>query len=120
MIIAPVRETIPAGRRSYGSSIGDLQAAVAQRLGDMGAGDAVLPLQVGERAGDAQHAMVTARRKLQHVDGFAEERHAVRARTRDLCQEFAVGLRVRADALAVETRTLNAARLGDAGGDLSP
>src|ERR671920_1785327 len=46
---------------------------VAERLGDIDAGDLVAPVEIGKRAGDPQHAMESARRKRHDLGRLAQK-----------------------------------------------
>ena len=93
--------------------------AVAERFGDVDAADLLAPAEVGDGAGDAQHAVVAARRQPHRRRGVGEQLacparrgwrcgRAVRRRLRRWCAPRAPLKRLR----------LHRARLGDARGDL--
>jgi hypothetical protein len=54
------------------------QRAVRQRLGQMQAADFFRAVEVGEGAGDAQHAMIAARRQPHGFGGVAQQPGALR------------------------------------------
>ena len=61
---------------SHGRAGRDLvgERPVGQRLGEMHAADLLGAVEIGERARDAQHAMIAARREPHRVGGIADQR----------------------------------------------
>src|SRR5579859_3594669 len=96
------------------------ERAIGQRFGEMQPGDVVGAVEIGERAGDAQHAMIAARGKAHGLGGIAQQFLALRVGLGDVFQQrsrrFRVGADVRQAGLRV-TLELDVARGRDAGGD---
>lgn len=77
------------------------------------------PGQIGERAADAQHAVVAARREAHRVGGLREQLAAGLVGRRDRLEQLAVGLGIGADAVVIGIAfRLDPARGGDARGDV--
>src|SRR5262249_18322359 len=70
------------------------QRPVGQGFGEVKATDLFGAVEIGERAGDAQHAMIAARRKAHGLGGVAQELLALRVRPRDLFQKRGRRLRI--------------------------
>ena len=64
-------------------------AAIAERFGDVDAGNGVRGVEIGEGAGDAEHAMETARRELQLFRCLAQQGDALRVRAGNVFQQAA-------------------------------
>ena len=79
-------------------------------------------VEIGEGAGDAEHAVISARRELEALGGIEKKFLPLGIGRRDLIEELAVGLGVGADAAlrgeCCEALHLTRARLGDARGDI--
>ncbi len=60
----------------------------------MHAADLLGAVEIGERAGDPQHAVITARRQVHGVCGVAQQRHAGGIGMRYLLQHWAGSLRI--------------------------
>jgi hypothetical protein len=108
----------PGGIAQQLRSKRDLQSAITQGLGDVGARHRFAGFEVGERAGDSQHPMVSAGRELKRLDGFFQEGQPVGVGPGDRFQKFSVGFGVGADRVAGVARALNVACGGDPGGNL--
>ncbi len=55
-------------------------------------------VEIGEGAGDAEHAVISARRELEALGGIEKKFLPLRIGGGDLVEELAVGLRVGTDA----------------------
>lgn len=97
-------------------------AAIGQRFGDVQACDGRRCVEIGERARNAQHAMIAACRELEPVGGLGEEVPAGGLGCRQFLQQFAVelGVAMRAALLGhvLDAVRLDAARGGDADRDV--
>jgi hypothetical protein len=85
------------------------------------AADLVVALEVGERARDAQDAVIAARRQAHGVGGLAQQGEAGLLGPGDLLEQLAVGLGIGAQmrqAEGGEAALLAGAGGGDTGGDL--
>src|SRR5262245_42286377 len=94
--------------------------AVAQGLDDVKAADALLAVEIGERARDAQDTMIAARRQHHRIRGLMQDAQARLVRRRYLIEKRAVGLPIGGKigkAELRETLTLALACLGDTGRD---
>ena len=76
----------------------EMHPPVARRFGGVEAGHGAGAVEVGQRAGDAEDAVVTAGRKLDLVGDLGQEALAVRIRRGRSLQDLAVGLGVEAEA----------------------
>ena len=63
-----------AASRHAARRTSSVKRAIGECLGEMDAADFVGAVEVGERAGHPQHAMIAARRKPHGVGGFAQQR----------------------------------------------
>jgi hypothetical protein len=77
-------------------------AAEGEGLGDVGAVDLGLAVQVGDGAGDAQHPVVAARGQLQALGGAKEELAPGGIGGRDPVEQLALGLGVGAQRLLAQ------------------
>ena len=88
----------------------------------MHAADFLGAVEIGQRARDAQHAMITARRQAHGIGRIAQQREPGIVGARDVFQDRTIGLRIDPDIGEPElsiARGLDVARAGDAGGDLA-
>ena len=60
--------------------------AIGQSLRQMHAADFVGAVEIGERARNAQHAMIAARREPHRIGGFAQQRKSAAVRPRHIFQ----------------------------------
>src|SRR6266571_3827295 len=98
------------------------QRPVRQRLGEVDATDVFRAVEVGERARDAQHAVIAARGEPHRLGGVAQQFQPGGVRLGDLLEHGALRLRVGAHARKPERGVafyLHLARGGDARGDLA-
>jgi hypothetical protein len=51
-------------------------AAIAQGLGDVDTGDLLFAIEIGERAGDAERAVITAGTQRERIGRFAQQRES--------------------------------------------
>jgi len=79
-------------------------AAVAERLGDVQAGDLVGSIEVGQRARNAQRAVEAAGGELQLLRGLAQQLDARLVRHGDLLEQSSRALGVGTNALGAEGR----------------
>src|SRR5260370_36460751 len=75
------------------------ERAVGQGFGEMQPADFLRAVEIGERAGDAQHAVIAARRQPHGLGGVAQEFLALRVRLREGLQRrgrrFGIGADMR-------------------------
>ena len=73
-------------------------AAIAERLGDVDAGDACLAVEIGKRAGDTKRPVIAACAQAERVGGLAEKRAPGVVRRGDIFEQAPVAIGIGAGA----------------------
>lgn len=97
-------------------------AAVAERLGDVDAGDACLAVEIGKRAGDTKRPVIAACAQAERVCGLAEKRAPGLVRRGDIFEQAPLAIGIGAGARVFqrgEALGLDGAGRSDAGASAS-